>query len=106
MTLWTVAHQTLLSMELSWQEYLSEQLFPSLGNLPDQRIKSRSPALQVDSLPSEPPGKPLFIRSDIPEKRMSEFEDVSTETTETENQGDKGLKVKTKEEKKDQKEYS
>ena len=28
------------------------------GNLPNPGIKSRSPALQVDSLPSEPPGKP------------------------------------------------
>ena len=82
-------------MEFSCQEYLSEQLFPSPGNLPDLRIKSQSPALQADSLPSEPPGKPLVNRSDIPEKRMFEFEDISTETTQTENQGDEGLKVKT-----------
>ena len=27
------------------------------GNLPDPGIKPRSPALQEDSLPSEPPGK-------------------------------------------------
>ena len=27
------------------------------GNLPDPGIKPRSPALQADSLPSEPPGK-------------------------------------------------
>jgi len=27
-------------------------------DLPDPRIKRRSPALQVDSLPPEPPGKP------------------------------------------------
>ena len=27
------------------------------GNLPDSGIKSKSPALQADSLPSEPPGK-------------------------------------------------
>ena len=32
--------------------------FPSPGNLPDPGIKPRSPALQVDSLPSEPSGKP------------------------------------------------
>ena len=32
--------------------------FPSPGDLPDPGIKSRSPALQADSLPSEPPGKP------------------------------------------------
>ena len=28
------------------------------GDLPDPGIKSRSPALQKDTLPSEPPGKP------------------------------------------------
>ena len=33
---------------------------PPAGNLPNPRIKSRSPTLQVDSLPSEPPGKPMI----------------------------------------------
>jgi len=32
--------------------------FPSPGDLPNPGIKPRSPALQVDSLPAEPPGKP------------------------------------------------
>ena len=32
--------------------------FPSPGYLPNPGIKPGSPALQVDSLPSEPPGKP------------------------------------------------
>ena len=31
---------------------------PSRGDLPDLEIKPQSPALQTDSLPSEPPGKP------------------------------------------------
>ena len=31
--------------------------FPSPGDLPNPGIKPKSPALQVDSLPSEPPGK-------------------------------------------------
>ena len=31
---------------------------PLPGDLPDPGIEPRSPALQVDSLPSEPPGKP------------------------------------------------
>ena len=30
--------------------------FPSLGNLPDPGIEPGSPALQADSLPSEPSG--------------------------------------------------
>ena len=33
--------------------------FPSPRDLSDPGIESRSPALQADSLPSEPPGKPL-----------------------------------------------
>ena len=32
--------------------------FPSPGDFPNQGIKPRSPAFQVDSLPAEPPGKP------------------------------------------------
>ena len=35
--------------------------FPSPGNLPNPGIKPRSPALQVDSLPAEPQGKPKHI---------------------------------------------
>ena len=31
--------------------------FPSPGDLPDPGIEPESPALQADSLPSEPPGK-------------------------------------------------
>ena len=34
--------------------------FPSPGDLPNPGIKFRSPALQVDSLPSESPGKPNY----------------------------------------------
>ena len=32
--------------------------FPSAGDLPNPGIEPRSPALQVDSLPGEPQGKP------------------------------------------------
>ena len=45
-------------MELSRQEYWSGLPFPSPGDLPDTGIEPRSPALQADTLPSEPPGKP------------------------------------------------
>ena len=57
-TLWTVAYQAPLSMGFSKQEYWSELLFPSPGDLPNPGIKPRSRALQADSLPAEPPGKP------------------------------------------------
>ena len=42
-----------LSMEFSRQKYWSGLPFPSPGDLPDPGIKTRSLALQVDSLPSE-----------------------------------------------------
>ena len=35
-----------------------KKLFPSPGDLPNPGIEPRSPALQVDSLPADPPGKP------------------------------------------------
>ena len=34
--------------------------FPSPGDLPNPGIKLGSPALQADSLPTEPSGEPLF----------------------------------------------
>ena len=58
MTSWTVALQSSLSMGFPRQEYWSGLLFPSPGDLPNPGIKLRSPALQVDSLLSEPPRKP------------------------------------------------
>ena len=60
-TPWTLAHQSPLSMEFSRQEYRSGLVFPSPGDLPDLGAEPRFPALQADSLPSEPPGKPLWI---------------------------------------------
>ena len=51
-TLWTIANQTPLSMGLP---------FPSPGDLPNPEIKPPSPgslALHVDSLPTDPLGKP------------------------------------------------
>ena len=57
-TPWTVAHQAPLSTEFSRPEYWSGLPCPPPGDLPNPGIKSRSPALNVDSLPSEPPRKP------------------------------------------------
>ena len=56
--LWTVSYKAPLSMEFSRQEYWSGLPFPSPGDLPDPGIEPGSPALQVDALPSELPGKP------------------------------------------------
>ena len=52
MTRKTIAFPCSLSMDFFRQE------LPSAGDLPNPGIKPRSPALQADSLPSEPPGKP------------------------------------------------
>ena len=56
----TVASQAPLSMEFSRQRYWSALPFPPSRALPDPRMEPRSPVLQVDSLPAEPPGKPRW----------------------------------------------
>ena len=61
-TPWTVPRQAPLSMGFSRQEYWSGVPSPSPGDLPDpgvEPLSPASPAPQADSLPSEPPGKPM-----------------------------------------------
>ena len=55
-TPWTVVHQASPTMGFPRQEYWSELSFPFPGDIPDPGIKPQSPALQADSLLSEPPG--------------------------------------------------
>ena len=60
-TLWTVAPQGPLSMGFSKQEYWSGLPFLPPRDLPNPGIELASPvcpALQADSLPTEPSGKP------------------------------------------------
>ena len=57
-TLWTVAYQVPPCLGFSRQQYWSGLPLPSPGDLPHPGVKFRSPALQVDSLPTELPGKP------------------------------------------------
>ena len=59
-TPWTVACQAPLSMGSPRQEYWSGSPFPSPGDLLDPGIEPTSPALQVDSLPSEPSSNPTL----------------------------------------------
>ena len=59
-TSWTEACQAPLSMTLPRREYWSGLSCPSVGDPPNPGIKSMYLALQVDSLPSEPRGKPYF----------------------------------------------
>ena len=54
----TAARQAPLSMGFPRQEHWSGLPFPSPGDLPNPGTEPRSPTLQVESLLSEPPGKP------------------------------------------------
>ena len=56
---WTVAHQAFLSTGIL-QARILEWVFPSPGYLPHPGIEPRSPALQADSLLTEPPEKPCL----------------------------------------------
>ena len=60
-TPWTVTQWAAVSMGFSKQRYWSGLPFPPWGDLPDLGIEPGSPALQADSLLSEPPGKPWYI---------------------------------------------
>ena len=62
-TPWTVAHQAPLSMGFSRQEYWSGLPWPPPGDLPNPGMEPGSPAWQMDSLPSEPPGKPMMCKA-------------------------------------------
>ena len=53
-------------MRFSRQGYWSGLPFPSPGDLPNPGIEPGSPALQADTLLSEPPGKPPILASDSP----------------------------------------
>ena len=90
-TPWTVAYQAPPSVGFSRQGYWSELPFLPPGDLSDPGIRPRSPALQAEALPSEPPGTPLYsgsgrqmegIRSDRQGacRTMTEVRDIVPET--------------------------
>ena len=64
-TPWTVAHQASPPMGFSRQEFWRGLPLLSPGDFPDPGIEPGSPALQVDSLPSEAPGKPLYFMGKV-----------------------------------------
>ena len=53
----SVMFDSIQSMEFSRPEYWSGQPFPSPGDLPNPGMEPRSPVLQLDSKPAEPPRK-------------------------------------------------
>ena len=65
---WAIACQATLSMGFFRQEYWSGLPCPPPGDPlkpGNEPMSPESPALQVDSLPIEPPGKPLSILSHV-----------------------------------------
>ena len=67
-TIWTIAHQTPLSMGFSRQKYWSGLPFPTLGDLPNPGLNPHLLCLlhwQAGSLPPVPPGKPTFSISSV-----------------------------------------
>ena len=72
-TPWTVAHQAPLSLGIPRQEHWSGLPYPPPEDLPDSGIEPESPAcpaLQADSLPTEPPGKPCLYRINLLSKQV------------------------------------
>ena len=67
-------------MKFSRQKYWRGLPFPSPGDLPDMGIKPGSPALQEDSLLSEPPGKPSELEDTL--KILSETPQFPVENVE------------------------
>ena len=59
----SVAHQAPLSMGFSRQEHWSGSPWPPPGDLPNPGMEPGSPALQTDSLPSDPPGQPMMCKA-------------------------------------------
>ena len=59
---WTVAYQASPSMGFSRQECWSGLPLPSPEDFPDPGIEPWSPALEADTLTTEPPGKFKFTR--------------------------------------------
>ena len=64
-TPWTATYQAPTSMGFSRQEYWSGLPFPSPGDLPNSGIEPRSPALQMDAVPSEPPRKLVYVKQNL-----------------------------------------
>ena len=63
-TSWTIAHQTLLSIGFSRQDYWSGLACPPPGDLPHPGNETQSPSLHADfffSQLSKPPGKPSHV---------------------------------------------
>ena len=91
-TPWTVAHQAPLSMGILQARNWSGLPCPPPGDLPNPGIEPRYPALQVDSLPSEPPGKPKCDPNCDPAEAATPTV-IAEELGECKKQGEQGNKI-------------
>ena len=73
---WTVVCQASLSTEFYRQEYWSGLSFPSAGGLSNPGIEPGSPALQADSLQSEPPAPRGFPCGSVVKEMPAKAGDV------------------------------
>ena len=64
-TPWTIAYRAPLSIGFSRQGYWGGLPIPSPADLPNLGIEPGPPARQADTLPSEPPGRSLYIWQEI-----------------------------------------
>ena len=64
--------------EFSRQEYWSGLPHPPPGDLPNPGIQSRSPSLQEDSLPSEPPRKHTMQKATLSKYRYKFIPDLGS----------------------------
>ena len=71
-TPWTVARHAPLSMRFSGQEYWSGLPYPPSGDIPNPEIKPGSLTLKANSLPSEPPEKPITLEG-VSKKILLQF---------------------------------
>ena len=71
-TPWTVAYQALLAMGSLQARILEWVAMPFSRGSSQSRDEPRSPALQGDSLPSEPPGKPSY--KSVPSLNMNSLD--------------------------------
>ena len=64
-TPWTLAREAPLSLEFPRQEYWKGLPFPPPEDLPNGRIKPKSPAVAGGFFTTGPPGKPVYICTHI-----------------------------------------
>ena len=77
-TTWTVSTRLLCPWGFFRQKHWSGLPHPPPGDLPNPGIQSRSPSLQEDSLPSEPPRKHTMQKATLSKYRYKFIPDLGS----------------------------